>query len=329
MKTILILVAASVLLLVFVVQQWVGVLNLFGALGEIQFSYLPLIILLPFGSLLIHALRWKIIIKSIGIRTRFSTVYRYTLIGAAFSNLTPMVRFGGEPFKAYLYAKEISVPKKKMFASITIDSLTTAVTILSVVYLGALSLFVFNVLDAFALWLVLTVLLLPITLGAYMFYEKRVLVFFSDKISKAACRLKPGLCRNMRRDMLGFRKDLMKVVKDKRTMSVSVFLSFLERLTEILTFYVIMLALGVDFSMYSSAIVIGVGIMGGLIPFLPGGMVTYESFSFAALAALGVPPVVSALSVLIYRGVDYWLVSFAGLGTGWLHGINFSPPENR
>jgi uncharacterized protein (TIRG00374 family) len=102
-----------------------------------------------------------------------------------------------------------------------------------------------------------------------------------------------------------------------------------ERILEILGFYLIFYALGYNISIFSCAVVIGVGIVAGNIPLLPGGLVAYESASIFALGVLGVPVLTATTAILILRFSNYWLMTFVGLLVSWGGGINLSERKQK
>ncbi|MBN2330848.1 MAG: flippase-like domain-containing protein, partial [Candidatus Aenigmarchaeota archaeon] len=101
-------------------------------------------------------------------------------------------------------------------------------------------------------------------------------------------------------------------------------LGLAERLLEVMSINVIFLSLGMDLGLYESAVVLGVGILAGLIPLLPGGLIVYESSTILVLGMLGVPNALAATSILLWRGATYWMITGVGVAVGWVHGLKFA-----
>ncbi len=114
------------------------------------------------------------------------------------------------------------------------------------------------------------------------------------------------------------------VLQQMDVMAKALCLALAERMLETVSMYLVLLSLGVQLSLYSCAMVLGVGIIFGLIPLLPGGLVAYEYSSMVVLRLMGASPAVAGTSILIYRGVNYWLVTAIGLGLSWLSGIRLA-----
>jgi uncharacterized protein (TIRG00374 family) len=324
MNKLLFLALASFFVLFFWLLQWAGIQEMAAALLNINPVYVPLIILLPFATLLVYGVRWNLLLKSVGINTRWGVVYKYAFIGAAFNNITPMVRFGGEPLKCYLLSKEISVGKRTVLASLAMDSLITGISLLVLIYLGAVSLALFRILDLFMLNMILTIIILPLFLGAYMLYNRRLLAAASRRFSGLVRRFSPESAKELPEIVMAFRDNIGNCLRRYDIIAAALVLALAERALEVLGLYVVFQALGISLDVFLSAIVLGVGVIAGLLPFLPGGLVAYESTTIIVLRLFNVSPALAATSILMWRGVTYWLVTAIGLALGWMRGVRFA-----
>jgi uncharacterized protein (TIRG00374 family) len=324
MKKILLVLLGSLLILLFLLQQWVGFDELWVILVSIDPILVPFILVMPFITLMVYSYRWRLLLRSVDIDVNVTVVFRYALIGAVFNYITPMLRFGGEPVKAYMLARQIKEQKRNVFASVAMDSVITFTTLLGLVYFAALGLSFLNVFDWFTLWLILTVVMLPLTMGSYFVYDKRILAYVSRKAQGIISRIRPGAARGLPGDMMKFRENIKKSLRRKDLLVKSLAIGISERLLEIFTVYIIFAALGLQVDATVIAIALGIGILAGGIPFLPGGLVVYESSTIFILTLLGVGFVPATSAVLIWRFVSYWLVIIAGIVYSWFYGISFS-----
>ena len=324
MNKLVFLLPLSIILLLVVLQQWVGIANVGYVLLSMNPVYVPLAIALPFMTIMIYSVRWRMLLESVGIRAKTKVVFKYALIGMVFNNLTPMMRFGGEPVKGYLLAEEISASKKKVFASLFTDSIITLVSLLGIVYFSILGLMALNVLNATMTWMLFILVFVPIGIGAYILYNKRLLILIAEKVSRLTGKLRPGYGKNLPKDIVKFREIMKESVRRRDILAKSTAIAFAERIFEISSLYFILLSLGVDISIFSCTLVMGVGILAGNIPLLPGGLVAYESSTIFVLGLMGVPTVTATSAILVWRFASYWLMTFAGLVASWMYGVKFS-----
>lgn len=318
------LLLGSLVALIILLQQMIGFGEVFAVLSGLHLVFIPFILFLPFAVVIVYSFRWKILLRSVDIEVKHWLVFKYALLGIVFNNLTPMVRFGGEPFKGYLLARKISAPKKKIFASLAMDSLITLISLLGLVYISAVSLAMMSLFDEFTVWMILSAVIGPLAVGLYVLYNERLLVYVAWKISRFLTRFKIKSARGLPRDILKFRETMKKAFRRRRLMAKSLLLAMFERLLEILAIYIIFNALGVHLDLYTCAIVLGVGIMAGNVPLLPGGILAYESSTIFVLGLLGVPFAQAASGILLWRFASYWVLTIVGLLASWVFRIKFS-----
>ena len=324
MKKLFLLVGVSFALMVFLVVQWTGIRELSAAFLSINPLYLPLIILLQFALLAVYGLRWRLLLGNAGVKAGWRVVFKYVFIGAALNNITPMVRFGGEPVKGYMLAREASVRKRVVFAAITTDSFITAISLLTYVFFGFLGLLVFSIFNPIVLYIMIAAILSGLMICLYAFYNESLLAVFAGKLSRLVSRFSRERGEKLAEGLLGLRREIGKSLRRKDVILKAILLGFAERFLEVIAFYTIFLSMGVGINLYFCAIVLGVGLIFGLIPLLPGGLVAYESSSIIVLRLMGVSPALAATSVLLWRGANYWMITVIGLVIGWWHGVRFA-----
>jgi len=91
------------------------------AFSYFSFNKLILFIIVSIIMMLLHTLRWSIILKSQGCKVPFFKLFTYKLAGFAVSYVTPSVHIGGEPVRAYLLNKNHNIEFKKSLSSVVID----------------------------------------------------------------------------------------------------------------------------------------------------------------------------------------------------------------
>ncbi len=329
MKKILFFIILGMAALLVLLQQWIGFDLIWNVLKSINPVLIPFIVILPFATIMVYSYRWMLLLRSVGIDARVTVVFRYALIGTVFNYITPMLRFGGEPVKGYMLARHYREKKRRVFASVAMDSVITFISLLGLVYFSALSLSLFNILDWFTLWAILTVMLLPLTVGGYVVYDKRALGYVSGKAGNIISRMRRGAGRGLTGDMLKFRDNIKLSLQSKDLLLGSLAISLVERLLEVFTLYIIFASLGVGIGFVECAVIMGVGLLAGGVPFLPGGLVLYESSTIFVATMLGVHFAPATSAILLWRFVSYWLVILVGIIYSWFYGVSFSLQKKR
>jgi glycosyltransferase 2 family protein len=71
-------------------------------------------------TFLCYALRWRVLLRGLGVRRTFARLAAYRAAGQSVSTLVPSAKLGGEPVRAYLLARS-GVPVPATIATIALD----------------------------------------------------------------------------------------------------------------------------------------------------------------------------------------------------------------
>ncbi len=143
MKKVIILLAFLVLgiILFAVAIEKIGVENLLAILLALAWWKILAIVGITLLVIFVSILRWKIIIRGLGMEIAWKKVISAWIVGATFSYLTPVVFFGGEPLRAYFLKNNSEISWSKNVASIVSDKALELMTNLVIMILGVSILF--------------------------------------------------------------------------------------------------------------------------------------------------------------------------------------------
>jgi len=100
---------------------YIKVEEIIKAFSYFSFDKLILFMIVSITMILLHTLRWSIILKSQGCKVPFPKLVVYKLAGFGVSYVTPAAHMGGEPVRAYLLNKNHNIEFKKSLSSVVID----------------------------------------------------------------------------------------------------------------------------------------------------------------------------------------------------------------
>ncbi len=100
---------------------YIKVEEILKAFSYFSFDKLVLFIIVSIVMMLLHTLKWNIILRAQGCKIPFSKLFIYKLAGFAVSYVTPSAHIGGEPVRAYLLNKNHNIEFKKSLSSVVID----------------------------------------------------------------------------------------------------------------------------------------------------------------------------------------------------------------
>lgn len=305
----------------FLLQQWVGFEEVFRVVLRADPVILTVSISIFSLVVVLWGIRWKMLFRELGMDISWRDIYKYLLMGLMFNNITPFFRFGGEPIKNYVVSKDLSLSQEKTFVTISMDSASQLISYIFIAYIAVILLFMANIEVWFELFISLNIMMGSLLFLVYIFTQKNTFDVAVNRIQKIANRLSKSRGRKFPETAKKFRNHVIKIATNRNLFAKALLFSFIERICEILAFFLIFSALGFEIPLFVAVIGIGIGILAGSIPLFPGGLVTYEYFIIFFTTLLGIPLGIATASVLLWRFISYWSITFIGAGISWVSGF--------
>ncbi|MDO5851052.1 MAG: UPF0104 family protein [Methanobacteriaceae archaeon] len=318
-KKIIALLSIGILILIAMIII-VGPQNIESVVKNANLYYVAFAIILQFVIIGVWTIRWKVIIRTLGISIKNIKLIPMMFIGLTVNNITPSGRGGGEPVRAYMLSNETNAPFQKTFATVlgdkTLDTLPFFVlAIFSILYL------IYSVhLDSVTLGILILALIIFTLICIFLIY-----ICINQKVGvKVVKWIFRQLNRFVKRDLdeiekkavnavLEFQMSVKELLKNKNMATIALPLSFLVWFLELLRVYIIFLAFGVTVPFGIIAAVFIISTLIGMIPLLPGGVGAIDGMMVILYSVAGVPAAISTAATLVERLISFWLVSALGL----------------
>ncbi len=287
-------------------------------LNKINFFYLFIYLILTSSFFIFAALRWQVILNAYkDVREKkicFFRLLKQTIAGYAVAYITPSVRLGGEPLRAYMLKKEEGINLKTGASSIVIDKF---VELAGTALFGVLGLILLLTIPGISLSLKIILLCLILFTFIFLFviYYRTVLgkgVFSSlfDLFNSGSLDQFINAVKGMEKKMEEFFKNY------KKRFFLSFMFYFAYGLTAVIEMKFLFLSFGVNASIFEIALSL---IILGLVNFIPvpaalGFLEAGQSSLFEILQGQG--SVGFALSLLlrarslIFVGLGFGLISY-------------------
>lgn len=260
--------------------------------------------------------RWKVALQAVDRNIGFGSLYWICHGGKFVTNVTPIMKAGGDPFRAYFAKKTHQIPYGTGFGTLLAETAISIPVFLSFLTLG---LVVWLYLQL-GLWISVIVGLL-MGLGIVFFLPFVRWLIERETAINPLTRLinwvssKLGLeydDESITKSLKKFYKSTEFVMSHKKAAIAMITLTIFLYATTILRFYIIFLALGLEVPLYVPLLGATIPFLLGLIPFSPGGLVFVEGGMLGLFAALGIPHATAASAVIIERGISYFISTLAG-----------------
>lgn len=247
--------------------NWVGLGAIASVFKRVNLGYLAIYFIISSATFLPQVFRWQVILRGHNKDVGFLMLLRQTIAGYAVSYITPAVRLGGEPLRAYMLKKEADVDLRTGSSSIIIDKF---VELIGSLVFGAIGLVLLIFIPGVSFWfkLVLASLILYGFYGLFVLYYRTV----TDRGSFSELFIRFRFIKIER--IKGFVNTLQDVekrlkeffTKHKKELFISCFFYFMYGVMAVFEFKFLLLGLGVDASL--SVVILSLTIL-GLMYFIP------------------------------------------------------------
>ncbi len=262
----------------------------FSVLGNASLCYVALAFFTYYISVLLYALRWKLVLKSLGRDVPFGELVKAILASIFMNNVTPLSRSGGELLRVAWVSRRASVPSGISAISIVYERILETIPVFMLFMLGA-AYFSRESLPLIAVGLV-GVALLWFRWDSFVRISLRL---FKTEVGEGEIDGIVGLrsCREVNLAGVG--------------------LSSLVWLLDVVRLKLIAMALGLSLSWGFVALVSVANLLFGLVAFTPGGVGIIEGGLVGTLAHFGVPFPFAVSMTLVERFVSYVVSTIVGL----------------
>ena len=243
-----------------------------------------------------------------------------TLVGLAVNNITPSGRGGGEPVRAYIFAREENYPMEETFAAVVADRAldTFPFVFLAILTIIGMTMY-FDLSPALLILMVVAVIVIVIILILLIYmsinpnFGKRVDGWIIGIVRRFYKKNSDELEQKIHNVIKGFQDTMNLVIRNKKVLYYALPLSFIIWGFEILRVYIVFLAFGADVSPIVIGEVFILASLAGMIPLLPGGLGAVDGIMIVFYAAAGINASISAGATVIERLISFWLATILGL----------------
>jgi len=291
--------------------------KIYNAIISADLRLVALAVGLYFFEVLFWADRWRVALMAAGYNVGFWRLYVISHSGMFFSNITPISKSGGEPFRAYFIKKTQKVPYPTGFATILAEGTLTIPIFLGLLLAGMV---VLIYLQSPPLWasaailgtiICLLVVFIPL---AYALLKRkaasggifRIIRWISKRLGRKTSDKK--IMELIKR----FYASTQMVLHDKKKAVAISVIALLLNLVSMMRIWIILFALGWNASLAAPLLAVTVPLLAGIIPFLPGGLVLVEASMVGAFVACGIPLTIAVSATLIERAISYVLSTIVG-----------------
>lgn len=232
----------------------------------------------------LRALRWRQILWPVAPDLPFGPLWRATAVGFMSNNILPTGR-AGEIIRPYMLSRETSVPFAAGFASMVVDRVFDAVTVLLLVAVGFLDPSLPDTVSASAFATTTVIIVAGIAVGLYaiVFFPAMLIRMFEVVAQRVAPRFE-----ERGRALLRSFADGLSVLRHPKRFAVIFLWALALWLVQPLAFWIMFKAIGIDAPFSAALLVQGIIVFAVAIPATPGFFGLFEAAAQVGLGWFGV-----------------------------------------
>lgn len=318
-KTVLLLGISVIILLIML--WFVGIDQVIDALKMANLGIIALAVAIQIFTYFLYTLRWQILNRLADMDVGITKLIPMVLVSLAVNNITPSGRGGGEPVRAYLLSKsDERYHFEDTFATVVADR---ALDTFPFVVLAAITIASMAMFFDFDSWLIavmiLAVIVIVIVLIVLIYmcinpgFGQRVDGWIIGLVRRFYKKNSEELENQIHDAILGFQQTMKMLMSNKKGLAVTLTLSFVIWVFEIIRVYLVFLAFGANVNLITIGEVFIVACLVGMIPLLPGGLGAVDGLMIVFYSAAGIPSSVSAAATVIERLISFWMTTIIGL----------------
>ncbi|ASJ11370.1 flippase-like domain-containing protein [Thermococcus thioreducens] len=300
---------------------WAGIEEVIAILRNARADYFLLAVLVYIAAVIIWALRWRVLLNSLGIGVPFRTILGALFAGIFVNNVTPGARGGGEPVRMYYISKHTKEPYGNVFATIMLDRILDVIPVVVMLFLATV--YVYH-LGSFTL--TITVFVLDLAFAALTLATVGILLSerktkgmlywvyrqFGRIMPKKAAKYEEKFVHAVEVSVPQFQEKFKFLLTHRRAFALSLAYSFAFWFLVLLRSYLIFLSINNPIGILDVMVVQTIGIVVGMMMVLPGGAGIIEAINSAVYVLLGIGKGVAVTATVLERLISYWAPTFTG-----------------
>ena len=308
MRSIYIFIVGLALLTIFIV--WIGPLNLYYTIKDINKAYLSAAILVYLLAVFVKSIRWGFIINK---PTDFKNNFVVRTIGLLGSNLSPM-RTGGIALTAIAGKKINKISLHEGLSAGLTERFADLIIVALLLVLSAVFIEKIRIITLLGAGLILITLILIYFLN----WREGSSIWLYEKIHFILSKLpiKEHYLDNLYNKIVNGLKGMVNYTRsysNSKNISVVLVLTVVSWLLECTRLLLVCYAFNADINIITAILILLLANIAGVLTVLPGGIGAVEISLTGLCMFFGIPEATSAGIAIVDRFISFWLINLMGI----------------
>uniref|UniRef100_A9A9D8 Lysylphosphatidylglycerol synthase-like protein n=1 Tax=Methanococcus maripaludis (strain C6 / ATCC BAA-1332) TaxID=444158 RepID=A9A9D8_METM6 len=292
----------------------IGIFEVYAVLASAHVEIYLLAVFIYLVTLYVLSMRWNYLLKLNGYSAGSKNLLLLITMGQFINNVTPSMKGGSEPFRAYYLSKLEKIPYHVSFSAVVIERILDSIIFLIfsffVIIYFALSGVVYTQAFVLAWFLVMTLTVTIIYLAMHKEWAFKITLQIAKIVTKFSSKT---LNEQKIKDTINkFQKTMIFFKGNRKGMLTSLIISSVWWILDIFRIYVLFIAISTHVAFISVASTYLVALLVGILPTLPGGLGTSDTAMIAMYSFFKIPYSNAAAGTLLDRSISYMGVTIIG-----------------
>jgi uncharacterized protein (TIRG00374 family) len=236
------------------------------------------------------------------------------MMGQFINNITPSMKGGSEPFRAYYLSKLENIPNHISFSSVVIERLLDTFVFLILTLLVIIYFIAHGIIYAKELMFIWAFIGILTSLALYVIMHKTLAYKLTLRIAKIISKFSS---KSINEDKIKysiklFQDNIRFFKNNKRKISIPFVLSFGWWILDIFRIYVLFQAIKSNISIIAVSSTYLISLLIGIIPTLPGSLGTSDAVMIGMYSLFKIPYSEAAAGTILDRAISYGLATIIG-----------------
>ena len=297
-----------------IIFSQIGISNILNTFKHINIYMYIIALIMYFITIYLMSIRWRMLLNINNYKASLKNLIMLTLVGQFINNITPSMRGGSEPIRAYYLSKLENIPKSISLSTVVVERILDTIVFLTLSFLVIAYLTIDGIPYArqlFFIWIfvgIFMVFIIYIITDRYWTYK--IALTIAEILSKFKLMNIPP--ETVEKSLDKFHKNLEYFKTNKEKMIKPLIISYVWWLIDIGRVYVLFKSIGSSVSFIGVSTTYLISLLAGMIPTLPGGLGTSDAVMMAVYSLFNVPYSVAAAGVILDRSISYVIATILG-----------------
>ncbi|AEH06529.1 UPF0104 family protein [Methanothermococcus okinawensis] len=302
------------IIIIFLIIWHIGIDEIIAVFSSMNIYLFLLAVLIYIITIFTIVMRWKSILQINEYNAKFKNLFLLSMMGQFINNITPSMKGGSEPFRAYYLSKLEHIPNHISFSSVVVERVLDTFVFLILTFFVIVYFIINGIIYAKELIFIWVLVGGLTVVGLYILMHKTLAFKITLKIAKIITKFSSKTINEdkIKESIRLFQDNIRFFNKNKRKIIMPFILSFGWWILDILRIYVSFLAIKCNISLVAISSTYLISLLIGIIPTLPGSLGTSDAVMIAMYSLFNIPYSKAAAGTILDRIISYGLATIMG-----------------